>query len=222
MPATQLGAVLRVLPLVLLLRLRGLGFRFKAYALMSARCRGRGRGHRTAPVPWCKAFAARASRAPPRPLAWLFSREKRAAQGLHHPRDFLAFGGSMRAKTTPNDLFLSLAVTAVGGVALFLALRARWNPGDMNPGIEGCLTAGAVGFIFALLQPVPYRKALTMTSPVVVVQYLSCVFAGGPAVGVVALQLLIMGFLGLVLVAREARPATAAGELEAEAERATA
>jgi hypothetical protein len=115
----------------------------------------------------------------------------------------------MRPQPTTNDLYLALGVTLVGGLLLFLAMRAHFSPQDVNPGIEGTLVAGVLGTILVLLQPLAYRRALFFTAPVVALQYWACAYAGGPAAGIVGLHLLIIGFIGLGLALREPSPAPA-------------
>lgn len=111
----------------------------------------------------------------------------------------------MRPKATTKDLYAALGATVVGGLFLFLALHAKWNPQEMSPGIEGTLCAGVMGTVLALLAKMDYRLALWLSAPVMLVEYAACAFAGGPAVGVVALHLIIAGFIGLALALREPR-----------------
>ncbi len=119
----------------------------------------------------------------------------------------------MSAKTSSKDLVVALSASALGAAALALAMHAGWSPGDMLPGIEGCLTAGVVGTVLALLHPMEYWRAVAWSAPIMVVEYASCAFAGGPALGVVGLHLVLAGLLGIVLALR-AQPA-AAGATEA-------
>lgn len=123
----------------------------------------------------------------------------------------------MSAKASSKDRFVALGATLLGGLFLFLAMRARWSPGDMLPGVEGTLTAGVLGTILLLLHPVPYARALLYSAPVLAVEYEACAVWGGPAVGVVGLQLLIVGFIGLVLSTRGPTAAEAPREVEDDA-----
>lgn len=117
----------------------------------------------------------------------------------------------MFAKTTSRDLGLALIVTLGGGAVLLSALRASWNPQDLSLGVESCLTTTVVGFLLALLHPLPYGRVLALCAPLVAVEYWSCTYAAGSAVGrgIVGTQLVIMGFVGLALTLRERRPAAA-------------
>jgi hypothetical protein len=120
----------------------------------------------------------------------------------------------MFAKTTSKDLGTALGITLAGGALLLLALRAHWVPADMNPGIEGCLTATIVGFLMALLHRMPYGQALALSALPTAAQYVVCAYAAGPGVGlaITGLQLVVMGLLGLALTARETLPVQAASE----------
>lgn len=110
----------------------------------------------------------------------------------------------MRAKASSKDLYLGLGATLLGGLLLYLAMQARWSPGDMLPGVEGCLTAGLVGTVLLLLHPMPYARAVLISAPVLSIEYWACAVSGGPAVGLVGLQLMIVGFVGLILGTRGA------------------
>jgi hypothetical protein len=114
----------------------------------------------------------------------------------------------MQAKASPKDLYLGVVTTLLGGVLLYLAMRDRWSPSDMLPGIEGTLTTGVLGTIVLLLHPLPYARALLYSMPVLAIEYWACSTAGGPAKGIVGLQLIIVGFIGLVVGSRS----PAAGE----------
>jgi hypothetical protein len=121
----------------------------------------------------------------------------------------------MRATTTSSDFSWALTVTAVGAATILLALRARWAPGDLDPGIEGCLTGTVLGFVMALLHGLPYRGALALAAPTLMAQYFICAHVEGQAVGagITGIQLVTMGIVGLALTrgeqqrAEEAAPA---------------
>lgn len=116
----------------------------------------------------------------------------------------------MAAKTTLKDWTLASALTLVGVALVLVALRMRWNPHELNPGIEGCLTVGVVGFLFALLHPLEYRHAVLVSAPVVAVQVGACLAVGGPAAGVVGIELIIFGLTGLGMGFFRSRPAPVA------------
>lgn len=113
----------------------------------------------------------------------------------------------MLARTTSKDLPLSVAVTVLGGAALLVALRMRWNPGDLSPGIEGAITTTVTGFVMVMLHGVDYPRNVAINVPMIVMLYLACALTTTPAVGVgmVGAQLVLMGFVGLALALREPR-----------------
>jgi hypothetical protein len=106
----------------------------------------------------------------------------------------------MRATTSTHDVRWAAAMTAGGMATMLFALRAHWVPGDLDPGIEGCLTVTLVGFVMALLHGLPYRQALALCAVPVMAQYLLCAHAAGPAIsaGITGMTLAIMGLVGLV------------------------
>jgi hypothetical protein len=111
----------------------------------------------------------------------------------------------MLAKTTSKDLGPALAVTAVGAAVIFFALHARWSPQDLDPGVEGCLTVGIVGFVMAMLHPLPYRQAVALCVPAVAAGFFTVRYAASTAIGagMAGIQLLIMGIAGVALALRE-------------------
>ncbi len=117
----------------------------------------------------------------------------------------------MFAKTTSKDLSLAVAVTIAGGLALFIALRQRWNPSDLSPGIEGALTTTVTAFIMTLLHRLEFPRVIAVNAPLLAILYVACALGGSPAVGLgmVGIQCVIMGFVGLALAFREPRPAPA-------------
>lgn len=137
---------------------------------------------------------------------------RRLGEEAGSPASFVeaADGGALRRgtilmKTTSRDLIWALVVAGAGAAAMFFALRAHWKPGDLDPGIEGCMTAGIVGFGMAMLHPLPYRWALGLCAPVLAAECLVMRYAGGTAtaVGLVGIQLVIMGLAGLATALRE-------------------
>jgi hypothetical protein len=123
----------------------------------------------------------------------------------------------MSWKMTSREMVLALVLTIVGAGLMAVAIAHRWNPQDMNPGIEGCLTAGVLGFLLCLLHPMSYATAASVTAPLVAVEYAATAVAGGPAVGVVGIQLVIMGMIGLSLGGLTARAPEREAAVQAEA-----
>lgn len=112
----------------------------------------------------------------------------------------------MRPRTTSLDLLLALTSTLVGGLCLYFALRGGWKPQDMNPGVEGALGAGVIGTTLAVAQPMEFWRALLFSAPLLVIEVLAVRYAEGPALGIAALHLIIVGFVGLAIGLREPGP----------------
>jgi hypothetical protein len=117
----------------------------------------------------------------------------------------------MLAKTTSKDLGTAVAISLAGIALVLLGMRAHWNPQDLNPGVEGCLTATVVGFGMALLHPVPYARALAICALPTAAQYFICAYAAVAAtgLGITGIQLVLMGFVGIAFALREPREAAA-------------
>lgn len=104
----------------------------------------------------------------------------------------------MGARPIAKDVALAFSLAVFGGALLLGALRAGWVIEQMNPSIEGAITVGVVGFVLALLHPVGYRRAVIVSAPVLAVQAAACFATGGPAAGVVGVELLFFGVVGIV------------------------
>lgn len=112
----------------------------------------------------------------------------------------------MRPRSTAFDLLLALGATLVGGLCLYFALRGGWKPQDMNPGVEGALGAGVLGTTLAVAQPMEYWRAALFSAPLLLIEIVAVRYAGGPALGIAALHLIIVGFVGLAIGLREPPP----------------
>ncbi|WP_437579390.1 hypothetical protein [Sorangium sp. So ce887] len=97
---------------------------------------------------------------------------------------------------------LPIALLLLGSGAL-LWIRAALRDSDalvLLPGAEGCLTAGIVGVLLALLHGIPYRTALlSIAAPLVLVQVLASELAGSSFLPVVGIELTALGLFGLPL-----------------------
>ncbi|WP_437959180.1 hypothetical protein WME76_05705 [Sorangium sp. So ce119] len=105
-------------------------------------------------------------------------------------------------------------VLLVGGALLWLRAAQR-TPSALAllPGVDGCLTAGIVGVLLALLHGIPYRTALlTVAFPIALVQLLASELAGFSFLPVLGIELTAFGLFGLPLsrLPRRRRAATAA------------
>lgn len=97
-------------------------------------------------------------------------------------------------------------VAAIGAGSLASALLQRWNPQDMNPGVEGTLAAGILGTVLALLEGLPYLSVLKLLVPVLAIQFVALQSAGAPVYGVLGIELIAVGFLGFLAALRPAAP----------------
>lgn len=109
-------------------------------------------------------------------------------------------------RSIPSDRVLALALTVIGGAGLLVAVSRNWNAQEMNPGIEGALTAGILAPILALANGLGYRRSVALSAPIVVIQYSACLVAGGPALAVASLTLCCAGFLGFLVALFEPEP----------------
>ena len=105
-----------------------------------------------------------------------------------------------------KDRWVAVALTMLGGAGLMVALLRHWNAQEMNPGIEGSLTVGIFAPILALSSGIGYRRTVMVSLPVLLIQYLTCFAAAGPALPVVSLELCCLGFLGFVVALVEPAP----------------
>jgi len=85
----------------------------------------------------------------------------------------------------------------VGGVAaVIVAMIQRWNPQEMNPGVEGSLTVGIVGSVLALVEGLPYTTVIKLMIPIWAIQYVTCQMVPGPSFAVLGIELIALGFFG--------------------------
>jgi hypothetical protein len=112
----------------------------------------------------------------------------------------------MRPRSTPLDLLLALAMTLLGGLFLYFALRRGFKPHELTPGVEGALGAGVLGATRAVLHPMELWRAVLFSTPVLAIEVVVVSHVDGPVAGVVALHLIIVGFVGLALGLRDPGP----------------
>jgi hypothetical protein len=98
-----------------------------------------------------------------------------------------------------RDSWLAPALLAVGVAALGYALRMRWNPQEMNPGVEGALTVGIFGPMLLLFEGLSFGDMLKAAVPIWIIQFITCSAVGGPAVAGLGIELCTLGAIGLVL-----------------------
>ncbi|WP_437601757.1 hypothetical protein [Sorangium sp. So ce590] len=107
-----------------------------------------------------------------------------------------------RTLSTRSSGNLPIALLLLGSGALLWIRAALRDPGalELLPGAEGCLTAGIVGVLLALLHGVPYRTALlSIAAPLVLVQVLASELAGSSFLPVLGIELTALGLFGLPL-----------------------
>ena len=100
-----------------------------------------------------------------------------------------------------SDATLAAAMTLVGLVGMTYASLTMRQPFAMLPGMDGALTAGVLGFGFALLHGLRYRDVVRMLVPVVGVQIAGCIVHHESIIAIIGLELVVVGGIGVVLAA---------------------
>ncbi len=106
--------------------------------------------------------------------------------------------GVQAAKLSVKDLILPVVVAASGGAGLTFAMLQRWNPQDMNPGVEGCLATGILGGLLAVSQGLPFQHVLALYIPLLGIQFSVLRSVNAPAFGVLGIELIALGLFGVV------------------------
>lgn len=110
------------------------------------------------------------------------------------------------------DLLLALGATLLGGLCLYFALRGGFKPHELTPGVEGALGAGVLGSTLAVMEPMEYWRALLFSAPLAAIECVVTSYVDGPVLGVLALHLIIVGFVGLAIGLRDPTPEDEAAE----------
>ena len=92
-------------------------------------------------------------------------------------------------------------MTAVGLAGVTYGVTSVHQPFAMLPGMDGALTMGVLGFVFALLHGLRYRSVLQMLIPVLGIQIGGCLAHGESVVAVVGLELTFVGAVGVAMAA---------------------
>jgi hypothetical protein len=100
-----------------------------------------------------------------------------------------------------SDIALAGAVTLCGAIGMVYGVVTQRQPFAMLPGMDGALTAGLLGFGFALLHGLRYRDVLRMLIPVLGIQVGGCLVHGESVVAIIGLELTVVGMVGLALAA---------------------
>lgn len=111
------------------------------------------------------------------------------------------------AKTSwlSNPTALGAVLTLLAGASLFAAPMQDRNAFVMSPGLEGCLAVGSVGLLLALLGGLNYAQVVRLSLPIFAIQALSCWYAREPWLGVLGLQFLGLGLVGVLRPAQKAQ-----------------
>src|SRR4051794_18482328 len=118
-------------------------------------------------------------------------------------------GGFMpHPKSSSHGLLLAVLLTAAGAALVMTALRDHWNPNEMNPGLEGSLTAVALCPIFGLLHGLSYTDTVKLCVPVLGIELFVSRAVNAPVLAVMGISLSVLGVLGLLASLRA--PAEAA------------
>ena len=122
------------------------------------------------------------------------------------------------------DGLLAGAVMVAGGASLAFALLHHWTPGDMNAGVDGSLTVGVLAPALARLQGLPYRTTVVVTAAILALQLAAFQAVHMPVFGVLGLELLALGLIGLgsalAATSRAPRPVKENAKEKAKARRA--
>lgn len=101
------------------------------------------------------------------------------------------------AKLRAAELGLPVIVALVGTASLLYAVSRRWNAQDMLPGIEGCVTTGILGALLALCHGLPYSTVVKLFIPIFAIQYVIYRYVSAQAYGLLGIELIGLGVLGL-------------------------
>jgi hypothetical protein len=107
---------------------------------------------------------------------------------------------SPRSSTT--DLPLALVLLAAGVTSIAVASARSPVAFHFLPSMDGCLTAGCVGFCLALIAGAPFRQALLLLLPIVGVQTMGARVHDASFLAVFGIEALVVGLVGTVLALR--------------------
>lgn len=115
----------------------------------------------------------------------------------------------MASPRASQDLPLALVLLTAGVAAI--AFAASRSPAAFHflPSMDGCLTAGCVGFCLALIAGAPFRQALFLLLPIVSAQAVGARVHDASFFAVFGIEALVVGLVGTALALR-AHPVTPA------------
>ncbi len=105
----------------------------------------------------------------------------------------------MASPRVSGDLPLALVLLTAGAASALVASRQSAVAFHFLPSMDGCLTAGCVGFLLALLSGASYRRALFMLLPIVSAQVLGARVHGASLFSVLGIEAMVVGGVGVVL-----------------------
>jgi len=100
-----------------------------------------------------------------------------------------------------SDTTLALLVGFSGAASMAIGVSMHRHPFSALPGYDGAITMGLLGFAFALLHGVPYRKLLLALGPIVAIQIVGGQRYQASVLALVGLELALFGVVGLVMSA---------------------
>ena len=115
----------------------------------------------------------------------------------------------MASPRASHDLPLALVLLAAGVSAI--AFAASRSPAAFHflPSMDGCVTAGCVGFCLALIAGTPFRQALFLLLPIASAQAVGARVHDASFFAVFGIEALVVGLIGTVLALRAHPPAPA-------------
>ncbi len=107
----------------------------------------------------------------------------------------------MRKLTDKDDWIIAAVLFFVGIGLIVLGIATHRAPLTMLPGMDGAVTACALGSLFLFLEGVPFRRALLAILPVVFVLIVLCPQHNVSTPAVVGLQAALFAMFGAVSMA---------------------
>lgn len=95
------------------------------------------------------------------------------------------------------DHRLATALALGGGISLAAAFIVTRHPFDMPPSMDGVFVCGVLGFVLAMLHGLPFRRALLVMAPIVVIQLAAFASYRVVPFGAFGMQAVIYGLVGL-------------------------
>ncbi len=104
------------------------------------------------------------------------------------------------AEKLTEERNLATLLTAAGGISVVVAFMLRAHPFNLPTAIDGVLTCGLLGFVLAILHGLGYRTALQLIAPIAAIQLIACLRYGITPFGVLGIEALLFGALGVLFI----------------------